>query len=114
LRKNNVSSLEEIENLKDLKNLQYLFLSDNPISLIPNYRYHIIRILPHIRKLDSTEITEIEREEAFKIPQPVKENPREVTTGPIYEAITLLLPLLSAEDVNVLTQRIRAQKALKL
>lgn len=62
LRRNNISSLDEIIYLKYCKNLRVLWLEENPIQKMNNYRAFIIKALPQIIKLDNVVITEEERE----------------------------------------------------
>lgn len=63
-RRNNVSELEEILHLKNLKNLQVLWLSENPVAKNPSYRFFCIKNLPSLIKLDDKNITLEERQEA--------------------------------------------------
>ena len=53
LRKNNISSLNQIDNLINLTNLKILWLDENPISNLENYKDYIIKKLPQIIKLDN-------------------------------------------------------------
>ena len=53
LRKNNISSLNQIDNLINLTNLKILWLDENPISSLENYKDYIIKKLPQIIKLDN-------------------------------------------------------------
>ena len=53
LRKNNISSLNQIDNLINLHNLKILWLDENPISNLENYKDYIIKKLPQIIKLDN-------------------------------------------------------------
>jgi cilla- and flagella-associated protein len=64
LRKNSIERLEEIFYLKDLSELEILFLSDNPCCQTPFYRPKVIRTLKHLLSLDSLSISEGERGEA--------------------------------------------------
>ena len=67
LRKNNVCDLNEIFNLQNLKSLKVLWLSDNPCSQENIYRPFIIKTLPQLVKLDSQEISEEERKQAYSM-----------------------------------------------
>lgn len=62
LRRNKIHDLEEIKFLKNLPNLQILWLADNPCTQNENYKHTIIRNLPNLVKLDSCVITEEDRE----------------------------------------------------
>lgn len=53
LRKNKISSLSQIDYLKNLKNLRILWLDENPISNLNNYKNYVLNILPQIIKLDN-------------------------------------------------------------
>ena len=64
LRKNLIRSLEEIAFLTDLKDLKILWISENPLCNIPDYRINIIRKLPQLSKLDNLVITPEERQKA--------------------------------------------------
>ena len=53
IRRNNVSDMSEVLHLVELKNLQILWMSENPIASIPGYRDYIVKALPQLCKLDS-------------------------------------------------------------
>ena len=61
LRRNLITNLNEIKFLTDCKNLNVLWLRENPICDNPNYRAIVICILPQLQKLDDIAITEEER-----------------------------------------------------
>eukprot|EP00002_Diphylleia_rotans_P002877 TRINITY_DN11875_c0_g1_i1.p1 TRINITY_DN11875_c0_g1~~TRINITY_DN11875_c0_g1_i1.p1 ORF type:complete len:1286 (+),score=247.62 TRINITY_DN11875_c0_g1_i1:119-3976(+) len=58
---NLISDLEDIDQLHSCSQLHILNLEGNPITLIPNYRYHVIQKLPRLRLLDSKEVSVAER-----------------------------------------------------
>ena len=60
LRKNKICSLSQIDNLKNLKELRILWLDENPISNLENYKEYILKTLPQVIKLDNVPI--IQRE----------------------------------------------------
>eukprot|EP00747_Dinoflagellata_sp_TGD_P214445 gnl/TRDRNA2_/TRDRNA2_87307_c0_seq1.p1 gnl/TRDRNA2_/TRDRNA2_87307_c0~~gnl/TRDRNA2_/TRDRNA2_87307_c0_seq1.p1 ORF type:complete len:466 (+),score=69.67 gnl/TRDRNA2_/TRDRNA2_87307_c0_seq1:45-1400(+) len=64
LRKNDVRDLAEVHHLKNLRNMKVLWLSDNPCANLPHYRLYILQLLPHLTKIDSTDVTEEERMQA--------------------------------------------------
>ncbi|CDW90829.1 leucine rich repeat family protein [Stylonychia lemnae] len=64
LRKNQISDLAEVRYLQHLSNLRVLWLSHNPCQDHPSYRQYIIKILPNLIKLDNTEVTQEERQQA--------------------------------------------------
>lgn len=69
LRKNEISDLGELLHLTKLKDLQVLWLSENPCSERKLYRSLAIRILPNLMKLDSQEVSQSERVQACKDPE---------------------------------------------
>ncbi len=67
LRKNQISNLEEINYLKNNSKLKILWLGENPICALTNYRNFVIYNMPQLSKLDNVTITQIEREESAAI-----------------------------------------------
>jgi len=67
LRKNNITDLSEVQFLVPLKHLRVLWLWDNPCAETPNYRLIVIKMLPHLVKLDNTEVTPEERQNAMGV-----------------------------------------------
>ena len=63
LRKNLITDLFEIKNLRNCTKLKVLWLWDNPIAQHPLYRQYIIKNLPNLMKLDNTPISIEERQE---------------------------------------------------
>ena len=61
LANNEIKDFREISYLGTCPNLIKLWLRDNPISKIWNYRVQIIRFIPHLKYLDDEEITQDER-----------------------------------------------------
>eukprot|EP00916_Digyalum_oweni_P027539 GHVL01045047.1.p1 GENE.GHVL01045047.1~~GHVL01045047.1.p1 ORF type:complete len:312 (-),score=46.64 GHVL01045047.1:20-955(-) len=64
LRKNNISRLSDIAYLTELQNLSVLWLSDNPCTNSSIYRDYIIHNLPRLKKLDSSDVSDDERNRA--------------------------------------------------
>lgn len=64
IRRNQVSELKEILHLRKLKNLQVLWLSENPVAKHPQYRLFCVKNLPNLIKLDDKNISPEERERA--------------------------------------------------
>eukprot|EP00111_Clytia_hemisphaerica_P001292 TCONS_00003696-protein len=63
LRKNKISDLKEIKFLRNLPNLQVLWIADNPCSETnETYRYTVLKNLPNLIKLDSSVVTQEDRE----------------------------------------------------
>merc|ERR1712176_414290 len=63
-RQNNVSDLAEVLNLRGLRSLRVLCLSDNPCASFPHYRQYVIHHLPNLTKLDEHEVTSDEKRQA--------------------------------------------------
>lgn len=63
-RRNKITSLEEIKHLTHLRNLQVLWLSENPVAKEKNYRMFCVKNLPTLIKLDDKNITPEERQMA--------------------------------------------------
>lgn len=61
LRQNLISDFSELYYLRNCPRLEVLWLSQNPIADSPNYRAGVIKILPHLEKLDNQNITDSER-----------------------------------------------------
>jgi U2 small nuclear ribonucleoprotein A' len=49
---NKIESLQELDNLSDLKNLRVISLEKNPVTTKPNYRLYLISKLPRIKLID--------------------------------------------------------------
>ena len=56
LRKNNISSLSQIDNLINLIHLRILWLDENPISNLENYKEYVLKTLPQLIKFDNNTI----------------------------------------------------------
>uniref|UniRef100_F6SJV5 Cilia and flagella-associated protein 410 n=1 Tax=Xenopus tropicalis TaxID=8364 RepID=F6SJV5_XENTR len=67
LRKNNISSLNELYYLKELPRLKILWLSENPCCGADpqKYRMTVLRNLPNLQKLDNQVVTEEELTQAL-------------------------------------------------
>mmetsp|Transcript_13752 Transcript_13752/g.32314 ORF Transcript_13752/g.32314 Transcript_13752/m.32314 type:complete len:437 (+) Transcript_13752:67-1377(+) len=64
LRKNDICDLADVRHLKSLRNLQVLWLSDNPCATLPHYRVYVLQQLPQLKKLDAQDVTPAERRQA--------------------------------------------------
>lgn len=62
LRKNLVSSMDEVAFLSKCPNLTTLWLNENPVADTQNYRLKVIRLIPQLNKLDDKVVTDEERE----------------------------------------------------
>ncbi|CAG8567016.1 14976_t:CDS:2, partial [Dentiscutata heterogama] len=61
LRKNYINDVEEVKHLTTLRNLEVLWLCDNPCADDERkYRYTILRYLPWLKKLDHHDVTDDE------------------------------------------------------
>lgn len=65
IRKNQIRLFEEIGYLKNLPQLTVLWISDNPIADLPEYRQTVLRNLPGLVKLDSVDVKTEEKNSAF-------------------------------------------------
>ncbi|KFV05075.1 Protein C21orf2, partial [Tauraco erythrolophus] len=67
LRKNNITSLNELFYLKNLPRLRVLWLSENPCCGSDPHRYRmtVLRNLPSLQKLDNQAVTEEELSQAL-------------------------------------------------
>jgi Leucine-rich repeat (LRR) protein len=65
LRKNLITDLTEVKYLQYCPQLKVLWLWDNPIAEHPLYRPYIIKLLPHLMKLDNAAVTQEEKTEAM-------------------------------------------------
>lgn len=64
---NCVEDFEELEHLRGVATLQILNLDSNPVTLFPNYRYHVTARLPRLKQLDNKEVRETERAVAERV-----------------------------------------------
>jgi len=85
LRRNKISSIEEIRFLKNLPNLQVLWLSDNACTNQENYLYTVLRNLPNLKKLDSHFVTQ-EQIETAKVEGTEISNETDL---PVYDGLNL-------------------------
>lgn len=103
LRKNQISSLNELYYLHNLDNLQTLWLSDNPITNEKDYREFTIAFLPQLKNLDEIPVTDEEctaaKSKFSDLENIVKENE---TQESVLRAISDLLPLLNKDSLNAL------------
>lgn len=65
LHANSIEKLSEIDKLAALPELINVTLHGNPIENIRGYRQHIIFMLPHLKTLDFTAITNQDRSDAL-------------------------------------------------
>ena len=66
LTNNKISDFEQIDNIASCKSLEKLYLLDNVVTKLKNYRLYVIYKIPTLRILDFQKVTQKEREEAFK------------------------------------------------
>ena len=74
LTNNKISDLKQIDNIASCKSLEKLYLVDNVVTKMKNYRLYVIYKIPTLRILDFQRVTKKEREEALQkfSPQPNK------------------------------------------
>eukprot|EP00347_Sterkiella_histriomuscorum_P018621 403344821 len=82
LRKNLISDLMEVKYLNLCSSLRVLWLSENPVSQHPLYRKFVIKMIPNLTKLDDSNISQEERQEALKLKitdqEIINQNPSQV------------------------------------
>ena len=66
LTNNKISDFQQIDNIASCKSLQKLYLVDNVVTKMKNYRLYVIYKIPTLRILDYQRVTKKEREEAKK------------------------------------------------
>ena len=66
LTNNKISDFKQIDNIASCKSLEKLYLVDNIITKLKNYRLYVIYKIPTLRILDFQRVTKKEREEAAK------------------------------------------------
>ncbi len=78
LRKNQISDPQQLYFLRNLTQLSVLWLQENPISSLPNYRRIVLKILPQLQTLDDVQVTHEERQEAsvMDLMGPLTRSPR--------------------------------------
>jgi len=64
---NKIESLQELDNLSDLKNLRVISLEKNPVASKPNYRLYLISKLPRIKLIDFKKVRPKEKQEAKRL-----------------------------------------------
>ena len=62
----NLIFFEQIDNIASCKSLEKLYLLDNVVTKMKNYRLYVIYKIPSLRILDFQRITKKEREESIK------------------------------------------------
>ena len=74
LTNNKISDFKQIDNIASCKSLEKLYLVDNVVTKMKNYRLYVIYKIPTLRILDFQRVTKKEREEALQkfSPQPNK------------------------------------------
>ena len=66
LTNNKITDFQQIDNIASCKSLEKLYLVDNVVTKMKNYRLYVIYKIPTLRILDFQRVTKKEREEAFK------------------------------------------------
>ena len=66
LTNNKIETFEQIDNIATCKTITKLFLVDNLVTKIKNYRLYVIYKIPSLRILDFQRVTQKEREQAQK------------------------------------------------
>merc|ERR1712167_545299 len=61
LHGNAIEKIAEIDKLKNVQHLHTLTLHGNPIEMSENYRFHVLKKLPHLKTLDFSAVTKQEK-----------------------------------------------------
>ncbi|XP_034564139.1 leucine-rich repeat-containing protein 51-like [Notolabrus celidotus] len=61
LHGNSIKSLREVDKLGKLQFLHTITLHGNPVELVKGYRKHVISVLPLLKKMDFSAVTQEER-----------------------------------------------------
>ena len=91
LRKNQISDLHELLYLQELPYLSVLWLDENPIASLPDYRTLVLSILPKLQRLDDKDVTPDEISRALQKP---------MLNGVELERLSKQSPLGSPEEVH--------------
>ncbi|KJE92202.1 leucine Rich Repeat family protein [Capsaspora owczarzaki ATCC 30864] len=75
LRHNQIASVAELQWLRKLPELRSLWLSDNPVTALPNYRLQVIALLPQLQILDNLVVGAAERSAIPPSSRPVQKSP---------------------------------------
>ena len=59
IRNNNIEKVDEIDYLKNCDKLNSLWLEENPVCEKEEYKEHLVKTLPNLKRLDNTSIIEI-------------------------------------------------------
>ena len=74
LRDNIIENVEEIDYLKSCNKLNALWLEENPVCKKDDYKLHLVKTLPNLKKLDNTDVNEIIDEIEKKEEKKIKNN----------------------------------------
>ncbi len=64
---NRLNTLEALKPLAASPALRRLYLLNNPVTALPNYRVYVAAALPHLTVLDFQKVTQKEREEGLRL-----------------------------------------------
>ena len=101
IRYNKLASFDELNYLKDLKNLRVLWMMNNPIAELPAYREITIKLLPQLTKLDDVEISDAERRfVALASPdvKPKVEEPKRLTKANVSQSFPDIDPAAAPQE----------------
>jgi U2 small nuclear ribonucleoprotein A' len=107
---NKIESLQELDNLSDLKNLRVISLEKNPVTTKPNYRLYLISKLPRIKLIDFKKVKPKEKQEARRL---FGGQSRASTSGPAEGTTSTAAPSIEApvKHVSEISKRTEAVKA---
>jgi U2 small nuclear ribonucleoprotein A' len=105
LSNNYFRELNQLETLRNFKNLQSVSLLGNLVTKKDNYRFYVIYLVPSLRYVDFIKVRQGEREQARKIFQAQNgDASKTFTVGSVEETVTTKVGL-SSNDINLIKVR---------
>lgn len=106
LRRNLISTFDELRWLMDLPDLRKLALAENPICADPSYRNKVIRMLPQLDELDGIPIQDPWTDEPQPAPKSIAAVTEDRDDTRFLAAVLALLPSLSADSISIVRSSI--------
>ncbi|KAK7084967.1 U2 small nuclear ribonucleoprotein A' [Halocaridina rubra] len=123
LTNNLIQELADLDNLANLKKLEYISLLGNPVTTRDHYRLYVINKLPQVRVLDFRRVRERERDMArklfkSKLGKEIQKEAKKVRTfvpgaGGIMDNRPAALDQMSAEDAAAIRQAITNARSME-
>jgi len=112
LANNSLLNIRDLKPFASLPSLRRLCLIDNNVTKQPNYRLHVIHMMPELMVLDFKRIKPHEREAAQKLFADGKMNGLEEEKGPTKEQVAAIKAAIqnakTLEEVNKLEAQLKA------